>query len=149
MPHVRHRIRNPRTARRLLWPVERSPSLPSRSLDAIAVPTPRTESRITVLFEDDQQYVINCQSKRRLTRPDLPLGGAIGQPVGVPISRDELRGRIEVCASEVVAETEQQRVVDGLTAAICRLFPRLRETLRRWGGCGLAWTSGSPMPRPS
>jgi hypothetical protein len=37
--------------------------LPSLSLDAIAVPTPEDgESRITVLFEGDQEYVINCQS---------------------------------------------------------------------------------------
>ena len=37
--------------------------LRSLSLDAIAVPTPEDgESRFTVLFEGDQQYVIACQS---------------------------------------------------------------------------------------
>ena len=37
--------------------------LPSLSLDAITVPTPEDgESRITVLFEGDQEYLINCQS---------------------------------------------------------------------------------------
>ena len=37
--------------------------LPSLSLDAITVPPPQDgESRITVLFEGDQEYVINCQS---------------------------------------------------------------------------------------
>lgn len=37
--------------------------LPSLSLDAIALPTPEDgESRITVLFDGDQEYLINCQS---------------------------------------------------------------------------------------
>jgi hypothetical protein len=37
--------------------------LPSLSVDAIAVPTPEDgESRVTVLFEGDQEYLINCQS---------------------------------------------------------------------------------------
>jgi hypothetical protein len=37
--------------------------LPSLSLDAIAVPTPEDgESRFTVLFDGDQEYLINCQS---------------------------------------------------------------------------------------
>jgi hypothetical protein len=36
--------------------------LPSLSLDAIALPTPERESRITVLFDGDQEYLINCQS---------------------------------------------------------------------------------------
>jgi Septum formation len=36
--------------------------LPSLSLDAITVPTPAGESLITVLFEGDQEYLINCQS---------------------------------------------------------------------------------------
>jgi hypothetical protein len=37
--------------------------LPSLSVDAIAVPTPEDgQSRYTVLFEGDQEYLINCQS---------------------------------------------------------------------------------------
>lgn len=37
--------------------------LPSLSLDAIAVPTPEDgESQFTLLFEGDQEYLINCQS---------------------------------------------------------------------------------------
>jgi hypothetical protein len=36
--------------------------LPSLSLDAIAVPTPDGESRITVLFEGGQEYSLTCQS---------------------------------------------------------------------------------------
>jgi hypothetical protein len=36
--------------------------LPSLSADAIAAPPPDGESRITVLFEGDQEYLITCQS---------------------------------------------------------------------------------------
>jgi hypothetical protein len=45
--------------------------LPSLSLDAIAVPTPEGgESRYTVLFEGDQEYLLNCQSTPA-ARPEI------------------------------------------------------------------------------
>jgi hypothetical protein len=67
---------------------------------------------------DGKLYLKRPISSTADDRPDLPVGRGIGQPVGVPISRDELRRRIEVCASQVVAETNQQRVIDRLTDAI-------------------------------
>jgi hypothetical protein len=66
MPHVRHRISEPTDRSGAAVAGRKLAGLPSRSLDAIAVSTPEDgESGVTVLYEDDQQYVITVSRSPR------------------------------------------------------------------------------------